>query len=163
MGARTIAAVARTSPVAVLPARPSGVEEAFVVPEAGRYSLWLAGSRRAGADVFMDGQRIASAPAHFDNAAEYSELGSATLGPGVHTVRVEFDRSWLEPGTGGPEYGLGPLVVTSADQRRNVTTVDIATGCAAVRANARLGRGAPLTRPRERPFVAPGCGLPFRR
>ena len=123
-GARTIAAVARTSPIAVLPTRPSGVEEAFAVPEAGRYSLWLAGSRRAGADVFMDGQRIASTPAHFDNAAQYSELGTATLGPGVHTVRVEFDRSRLEPGTGGPEYGLGALVVTSADQQRDVTTVE---------------------------------------
>ena len=100
------------------------MEEAFAVPATGRYSLWLAGSRRAGADVFMDGQRIAGAPAHFDNAAEYSELGRVTLGPGVHTVRVQFDRSRLEPGTGGPEYGLGPLVVTSASQQRDVTTVE---------------------------------------
>jgi hypothetical protein len=30
----------------------------------------------------------------------------------------------LEPGTGGPEYGLGPLVVTSANQRRDVITVE---------------------------------------
>ena len=107
-GARTTAAVARAGPVAVLPARASGVEEAFVVPKTGRYSLWLAGSRRARADVFMDGQRIASAPAHFDHSTEYTELASAILGPGVHTVRVEFERRWLEPGAGGPEYGFGP-------------------------------------------------------
>jgi hypothetical protein len=123
-GARTVAAVARAGPVAVLSAGHSGIAGAFEVLEEGSYSLWLAGSRRAGADVLMDGERIASAPAHFDNAAEYTELGTATLGPGVHTVRVQFDHSRLEPGAGGPEYGLGPLVVTAADQQRDVTTVD---------------------------------------
>ena len=122
-GARTIAAVARAGPVAVLPARPSGLEEAFFVPRTGRYSLWFAGSRRAAADVIMDGQRIASVPAHFDKSSQYTDLGSTVLARGVHTVRVEFERGRLEPGTGGPEYGLGPLVVTRADPRRTVTTV----------------------------------------
>ena len=156
MGAHTTAAVARTGPVAVLPARPSGVEEAFVVPETGRYSLWLAGSRRAGADVFIDGQRIASAPAHFDNAAEYSELGTATLGPGVHTVRVQFDRSLARAGDGWPRVWARPARGHLREPAARRDHGRIATGCAAVRANARLGRGAPLTRPRERPFVGDG-------
>ena len=121
--ARTIATVVREPPVAVLPARSSGVEEAFVVPETGRYTLWLAGSRRSGTDVFMDGQRIASMPAHFDRSSQYTDLGSTVLARGVHTVRVEFERGRFEPGTGGPEYGLGPLVVARADAQRNVTTV----------------------------------------
>jgi hypothetical protein len=60
----------------------------------------------------------------FDTAAEYSELGGVTLGPGVHTVRLQFEHRRLEPGTGGPEYGLGPLVVTAAYQQRDVTTVE---------------------------------------
>ena len=116
-GARTIAAVARTAPSPCFPRglrvwrRPSSSRQ------TGRYSLWLAGSRRVGADVYMDGQRIVSAPAHFDNAAEYSELGSVTLGPGVHTVRVNSTaagssrepvvpsmgsaRSWSPPRTSG--------------------------------------------------------------
>jgi hypothetical protein len=121
--ARTIATVVREPPVAVLPARASGVEEAFFVPRTGRYSLWLAGSRRAAADVLMDGQRIASVPAHFDRSSQYTDLGSTVLAGGVHTVRVRFEQARLEPGTGGPEYGLGPLVVTLADTQRNVTTV----------------------------------------
>ena len=121
--ARSIATVVREPPVAVLPAQASGVEEAFVVPETGRYSLWLGGSRRSAADVLMDGQRVASVPAHFDKSSQYTDLGTTVLARGVHTVRVQFERRRLEPGTGGPEYGLGPLVVTRADPQRNVTTV----------------------------------------
>jgi hypothetical protein len=123
-GARAIAAVPRAGPIAVLPAGPSGAEEAFVVPETGRYALWLAGSRRASADVSIDGRRVAIAPAHFDHATEYSELALVNLGPGVHTVQVRFEQQWLEPGTGGPEYGFGPLVVAFANQQRNVITVE---------------------------------------
>jgi hypothetical protein len=123
-GARAIVAVPRAGPIAVLPAGPAGVEEAFVVPETGRYALWLAGSRRASADVSIDGRRVAIAPAHFDHATEYSELALVNLGPGVHTVQVRFEQQWLEPGTGGPEYGFGPLVVAFANQQRNVITVE---------------------------------------
>jgi hypothetical protein len=123
-GARQLATVARKNPIAVLAARPSGVQEAFVVPAPGRYSLWLAGSRRARADVYVDGRRLGSAAAHFERTGQYEQLGTVALGPGVHTIRIGLDSRFLDPGTGAPDYGLGPLVVAPADQRRSVTTAD---------------------------------------
>jgi hypothetical protein len=123
-GARQLATVARRNPIAVLAARPSGVQEAFVVPASGRYSLWLAGSRRTRADVYVDGSRLGSAPAHFERTGQYEQLGTVLLGPGVHTIRVRLDSRALDPGTGAPDYGLGPLVVAPANQRRSVTTTE---------------------------------------
>jgi hypothetical protein len=123
-GAGEVATVVRRNPVAVLAARSSGVEEAFLLSGPGRYSLWLAGSRRAPADVYVDGSRIRRVPSHFDRAAEYSELGRVILARGLHTIRVRFDSRPLEPGTGGPQYGFGPLVLAPLDSRRAVTTVE---------------------------------------
>ena len=74
-GAQDVLAAPRRNPVAVLPARPSGVQEAFVVHAPGRYSLWLAGSRRERADVYVDGRRLGSAPAHFEGTGQYEDLG----------------------------------------------------------------------------------------
>jgi len=122
-GAREVAAVPRRNPVAVLPARPSGVQEAFVVRAPGRYSLWLAGSRREAAGVYVDGRRVGRAPAHFERTGQYEDLGTVALGPGVHTVRMQLKPSVLESGTGAPDYGFGPLVVAPTEQRRNVTTL----------------------------------------
>jgi hypothetical protein len=119
-----VATVARRNPAAVLAARSSGVEEAFLLSGAGRYSLWLAGSRRAPADVYVDGHRIRRVPSHFDRAVEYSELGRVVLTRGLHTIRVQFDSRPLQPGTGGPQYGFGPLVVSPLDSPRAVTTVE---------------------------------------
>jgi hypothetical protein len=123
-GARQLATVARTNPIAVLTVRPSGVQEAFVVPAPGRYSLWLAGSRRARAYVHVDGRPLGSAPAHFERAGQYEQLGTVDLAPGIHTIRVRLDSRFLDPGTGAPDYGLGPLVVAPASQRRTVTTTE---------------------------------------
>jgi hypothetical protein len=122
--ARQVAAVPRRNPVAALAARSSGVEEAFVVPATGRYTLWLAGSRRSAADVYVDGRRVVRATAHLDRAEQYGNLGDVALGRGLRTIRVRFDPGLLEPGTDAPDYGFGPLVVAPADTRRNVTSFE---------------------------------------
>jgi hypothetical protein len=124
VGARAVVAVPSASPVAVLSARPSGVQEAFAVRAAGRYALWLAGSRRERAGVFVDGQPVGRVPAHFDRSGQYEVLGTVELSPGLHTVRVRFDSYVLDPGAGAPDYGVGPLVVAPAEQPRRVTTLE---------------------------------------
>ena len=125
-GARSMAAVPRRNPAAVLSARSSGIEEAFVVPATGRYTLWLAGSRRSGADLYVDGQHVRRVPAHLDGHAQYSDLGTILLGRGLRTIRIQLDPGPLEPGTSAPDYGFGPLVVAPADRQWDVTTVESA-------------------------------------
>jgi hypothetical protein len=123
-GASEIATVTRRNPIAVLAARPTGVHEAFVVPARGRYALWLEGSRRARAEVYVDGDHLGGAAAHFDRSGQFHLLGTTILGPGLHTIRVELDPHPLDPGSGAPDYGFGPLVVAPVSQLRNVTTVE---------------------------------------
>ena len=47
-----------------------------------------------------------------DNAGQYTALGELTLVSGAHLVELRYGASVLGPGSGGPEYGLGPLVIS---------------------------------------------------
>ncbi len=91
----------------------------------GRYSLWLAGSRREGADVYIDGRRLESAPAHFDSARGSTRISVPPCWrPACTRSGCSSTRASSSSGTGAPDYGFGPLVVAAANQRRNVTTLD---------------------------------------
>ena len=106
------------------------------------------GSRGHGApraDVLMDGQRIASVPAHLDRSSQYTDLGSTVLARGVHTVRVAVRAGKARAGDGRPGIRARPA---RGHPRRSATERDhrrTRRSRPAVRPDARLGRGAPLT------------------
>jgi hypothetical protein len=52
-----------------------------------------------------------------NNSGQYTRLGTATLAAGVHDVELRYSRSVVTPGSGGPEYGFGPLVVSRDEAR----------------------------------------------
>jgi hypothetical protein len=115
----TLAAVPRENPLTVA----SGSTAVFQAARRDRYSVWLGGSTRKRATAFVDGREIGSAGPHLNNEGQLIELGNALLAPGAHAVEVRFARDRLRPGTGGAEYGVGPLVVAPTTQRRRLVTV----------------------------------------
>jgi hypothetical protein len=116
----SVAAVVRNDPV--LTATASG-PATFAIPRRGRYSIWLAGSTRRRIDVLVDGRRIGGADAQLNNEGQYVELVRVELDAGRHTIELRTLRQLLRPGTGGPEYGSGPLVVSLTDPPRRVTVL----------------------------------------
>jgi hypothetical protein len=81
---------------------------------AGRYSVWIGGSFRHHLAAFVDGRSVGSRTHQLNNAGQYTLLGELTLDAGEHTVELRYTSNALTPGSGGAEYGLGPLVVSGS-------------------------------------------------
>jgi hypothetical protein len=118
-----VAAVVRDDPLLTLPV-PAGAQSLRVaLPRRDRYSFWLAGSTRDRVDVIVDGRSVGGADGQLNNRGQYVELARAKLPAGSHTVGLRFERNRLRPGTGGPDYGFGPLVIAPTDSRRRLVVV----------------------------------------
>jgi hypothetical protein len=100
----------RTRPV-VIPVTGSSSHASFRVDRAGRYAVWTGGSFQKRLSVLVDGRFVGAREEQLNNAGQYTQLGEAELTPGAHVVELRYGASILRPGSGGPEYGLGPLVV----------------------------------------------------
>jgi hypothetical protein len=87
------------------------------LPATGRYSVWVGGSFRNRLAALVDGREIGAQTDQLNNSGQYTQLGNETLAAGVHDVELRYSRSVFAPGSGGPEYGFGPLVVIRAEAR----------------------------------------------
>jgi hypothetical protein len=101
----------------VYPTRPGVVRAQIGLPATGRYSVWVGGSFRNRLAALVDGREIGAQTDQLNNSGQYTRLGTATLAAGVHDVELRYSRSMFAPGSGGPEYGLGPLVVSRDEDR----------------------------------------------
>ena len=119
----SIAGVVRDDPVLTVPVPATGRMVPVTVSRRGRYSIWLAGSTRRRIDVLVDGRTIGGADGQLNNEGQYVELARADLSPGTHLIKLRSGRQALRPGTGGPDYGSGPLVVSLTDPPRTVTVL----------------------------------------
>jgi hypothetical protein len=106
-----------------VPEPASGHVVTIAIRSRGRYSVWLAGSTRRRIDVLVDGHPIGGADGQLNNEGQYVELARAELEPGLHTIELRASRQSLRPGTGGPDYGSGPLVVSLTHPPRTVTVL----------------------------------------
>ncbi len=95
----------RRGPVSVRVARP------------GRYELWVGGSFRSSLSTLVDGREIGSARHQLSSEGQYVPLGEVELEPGAHTVELRQTSSWLDPGSGGPAWSIGPLVLSPSERR----------------------------------------------
>lgn len=115
----------------VVPDASGGTLDTGVVARvAGRYSFWLGGSFRDRMRLLIDGKVVADMRHWLSEAGEYTPFGSAVLTRGPHRVTLEYQGSDLHPGSGGAQFGFGPLllgrggddppvaIVPSADARR---------------------------------------------
>ena len=74
----------------------------------------LGGSFRGRLAAVVDGREIGSSVHRLDYEGQYVSLGEVTLEGGAHTVELRQTSPWLRPGTGGPAWALGPLVLAPA-------------------------------------------------
>ena len=86
------------------------------IARPGSYELWVGGSFRGKLSTLVDGREIGSARHHLSYEGQFVSLGKVELGRGPHTVELRRTTSWLVPGSGGPEWALGPLVLSPANR-----------------------------------------------
>ena len=93
------------------------LESQLKVPAAGRYGLWLGGSFKSGLQVSIDGKRAGAGRNQLSHPGPLTPLGEAELSRGPHRISIHYDGADLHPGSGGPPYRMGPLVLgqTTAD------------------------------------------------
>lgn len=105
----------------VLFPRGSGSIVADVELQApGSYEIWLGGSVRSEANVFVDGAPAGTVRHELNNQGGYVALGEASLRPGSHRIEVRFAGPDAHPGSGGSAPPAGPLALTmetAADAR----------------------------------------------
>jgi hypothetical protein len=100
----------------VVPNGDGGTLETDVrAPVAGRYSFWLGGSFRDRIRLLVDG-RVVADKRHWINAAgQYAPFGTAVLRRGARHVVLEYQGPDLHPGSGGAQFGFGPLILSRHD------------------------------------------------
>jgi hypothetical protein len=59
---------------------------------------------------------IGSKRHQLSSEGQYVSLGEVTLQPGPHTVELRQSSSWLDPGSGGPAWPIGPPIVSPVDR-----------------------------------------------
>ena len=94
------------------------IEASVDVPVQGSYGLWLGGSFRDELDVSVDGRRVSSLRHQLNNRGQLTPLGDAVLTAGRHTVALGFSGAGFRPGSGGPPFPIGPLVVSPVEPLR---------------------------------------------
>jgi hypothetical protein len=93
------------------------------LPEAGRYTAWLAGDWFGQSSVTIDGREVGAKRAELNWPGLYTALGTAELAAGTHTVDLTYDTDGLHPGSGGPPFSFGPLTLSGEDAREPVQTI----------------------------------------
>jgi hypothetical protein len=103
----------------------TGAADADVrVPARGRYGVWVGGSFRRRLEVFVDGMPVGAARHRLSSDGQYTQIGDVTLSAGRHIVTLHYDKPDLRPGSGGPPFALGPLVLSTATADLPVTYVE---------------------------------------
>jgi hypothetical protein len=118
--------VTATRPPAIPVATPSlsrTVTTKVTVPEAGRYTAWLAGDWFGRASVSVDGREVGAKRAELNWPGLYTDLGSFELGPGPHSVALSYDTGGWHPGSGGAPFSFGPLALSREDAREPMLRV----------------------------------------
>lgn len=105
----------------LVPAGAGSVQASVQVSAAGRYGLWLGGSFRDRLEVSVDGRRIGTLRNQLNNFGQYVPLGDAVLAAGTHAVTLRYSGPDLEPGSGGPQFSMGPLVLSTTTAEVPVT------------------------------------------
>jgi hypothetical protein len=111
------------SPDLVYPSRSGTLTTGVPVSTTGRYGLWLGGSFRRRLTVSVDGRPLAADRHRLDLPGVYTPLGEVELDGGLHQVVLRYSAANLRPGSGGPPFPLGPLVLSRHTDELPVTYV----------------------------------------
>jgi hypothetical protein len=118
--------VTATRPPAIPVVTPSLIGTAsanITAPESGRYTAWLAGDWFGQSSVKVDGHEVGAKRAELNWPGLYTDLGTAQLAAGPHTVDLTYYTAGLHPGSGGPPVSFGPLTLSREDVREPIQKV----------------------------------------
>jgi hypothetical protein len=104
------------------PTRSGAIAKDFTVPRAGRYTLWIGGSFRDRLRLDVDGRPVADASDRLTPIG-YEPLRSAVLSAGAHQLVLRYGGPGLRPGSGGDQFGLGPLILSRDPEDLPVVSV----------------------------------------
>ena len=113
----------RAIPV-VTPSLTGTASARIAVPEAGRYTAWLAGDWFGKSSVSIDGDEVGAKRAELNWPGLYTDLGAGELADGRHDIDLTYDTDGLHPGSGGPPFSFGPLALSREDARDRVQTIE---------------------------------------
>jgi hypothetical protein len=99
-------------PGVVSPASAGTLMASVAVPASARYDVWLGGSFRRELEVSIGGTLVADERHNLSHSGQYMPLGSMRLPRGLHQVEIRYGEQDLRPGSGGPPFPLGPLVLS---------------------------------------------------
>jgi hypothetical protein len=114
------------SPVGATYLEPTGAGEFSLqasLPSSGRYEVWLGGSIRPSATLYVDGRRVSSIRQQLSPPGTYLDFGPVQIGRGVHAFSIRLGGADLNPGSAGSDGLLGPLVIAKADDDPGLTSV----------------------------------------
>jgi hypothetical protein len=107
----------------VTPSLSGTASTQITIPEPGRYTAWLAGDWFGRSSVTVDGHEVGAKREELNWPGLDTDLGSAQLGAGPHTVALTYDTGGWRPGSGGPPFSFGPLTLSRNDSREPVQSV----------------------------------------
>jgi hypothetical protein len=107
----------------LVPTGPGTVEASVRLAESGRWGVWLGGSYRNRLEATVDGRRIAVLFHHLEHFGQYTQLAELELTRGVHGVTLRYGGPDLRPGSGGIQFEMGPLVLSTTTANLPVTYV----------------------------------------
>jgi hypothetical protein len=99
------------------------VTSRVTVPEAGRYTAWLAGDWFGRSSVRIDGREVGAKREELNWPGLFTDLGSVDLSSGTHSVALSYETGGWHPGGGAEPYSFGPLVLSRQAAREPVSRV----------------------------------------
>jgi len=93
---------------------------------SARYRVWVGGSFRDRLRLFVDDSPLASLRHRLENEGQYNDFGEVDLQAGAHDLALRYDESVVPPGTGGFQFGIGPLILTRDTSDAPLTYVSAA-------------------------------------
>jgi hypothetical protein len=134
-GARTLLAAASAEPIRVplpetehpaewsvaerddtlVPDGSGSIVASATVERAAGYEVWLGGSVRSTAELFVDGEAIGEVRHQLNNSGQYVSFGELPLEAGEHRIELRFAGAGLHPGSGGGGLPVGPIALTRAE------------------------------------------------
>jgi len=108
----------------LLPSSAGIVKGPVAIDTPGRYRVWIGGSFHGRLAVEVDGRSLGSRRHVLNQTGGYVPFGATPLGRGTHQLELRYARPAASPGSAGPPYPLGPLVLATGTAERKVTYVE---------------------------------------
>jgi hypothetical protein len=110
-------------PAVLYPRGAGALAAKLSVSRTARYGIWLGGSFRRRVELLVDGNELTSARHELSHSGHFVSFGDVRLRRGKHRLTLRYGEADLHPGSGGPAFAFGPLVLARETINRPVELV----------------------------------------